>query len=254
LPDYAALLLPEHVTLITALALIGISFFTSALTAAFGIGGGMVMVGVLSAAIPPATIIAVHGVVQLGSNLGRAIIQRQHAIWRLVWQFFVGSVIGISLGVSLIVALPTRVLLGMLGIFILAMVWIPKPGIPWLARSGMFLGGLVSSVLTMFVGATGVFSKSILLAYGLERKQLIATDAVAMTIQHALKIVAFSVIGFSFADWGPLLAAMIASGFLGTLLGTTLLNRLPEAWFKVIIKAFLTIIALDLLRRSFLAA
>jgi uncharacterized protein len=248
--EWTALLLPEHVTWAAALALIVISFFTSALTAAFGIGGGMVMVGALSAAIPPATIIAVHAVVQLGSNFGRAMVQRQHAVWRLVWLFFAGSVIGITIGATLVTALPVRLLLGLLGVFILAMVWLPTPSIPGLARSGMFLGGIVSSILTMFVGATGVFSKAILLAYGLERKQLIATDAMAMSIQHALKIIAFGILGFSFADWWPLLVAMIASGFAGTLVGTALLNRLPEVWFKVIIKTFLTLIALDLVRRA----
>jgi uncharacterized protein len=248
--DLGTLLLPNHVSWGAALALVAISFFTSALTAAFGIGGGMVMVGALSAAIPPATIIAVHGVVQLGSNFGRAMVQRHHAVWRLVWLFFAGSIIGVTIGATLVMALPVRLLLGLLGAFILAMVWLPKPNIPGMERSGMFLGGIVSSILTMFVGATGVFSKSILLAYGLERRQLIATDAMAMSIQHALKIAAFGILGFSFADWGPLLVGMIASGFAGTLVGTALLNRIPEMWFKVIIKAFLTLIALDLIRRA----
>ena len=40
--------LPDGVDLFTALLLIGISFFTSALTAAFGIGGGVAMLGALA--------------------------------------------------------------------------------------------------------------------------------------------------------------------------------------------------------------
>jgi uncharacterized membrane protein YfcA len=248
--DFAAFLLPAGVSSAAAALLVAVSFFTSALTAAFGIGGGVAMLGALASAAPPATIIAVHGVVQLGSNLGRAIVQRRHAVWRLVGLFALGSVVGVAVGAWLVVALPTRLLLGALGVFILAMVWLPKPRIPGLERSGMVLGGLISSVLTMFVGATGPFIQSVLLGFGLDKKALVATHAVAMAIQHGLKALAFGLIGFSFRDWWPLLAAMIASGFLGTLLGTALLERLPERWFRIAIQTILTVLALDLLRRA----
>ena len=40
------------------------------------------------------------------------------------------------------------------------------------------------------------------------------------------------------------------SGFIGTWLGTALLEKLPEAAFKVILKWLLTILSLDLLRRA----
>ena len=58
-----------------------------------------------------------------------------------------------------------------------------------------------------------------------------------MTVQHGLKIVVFGLAGFAFWDWLPLIAAMIASGFLGTVYGTRLLDRLPEEsfrrWFRI---------------------
>ena len=84
--------LPPGLDGMTAAILIAVSFFTSALTAAFGIGGGVAMLGALAGTVPPAVIIAVHGVVQVGSNLGRAIIQRascwgQASVWRLVHGF-----------------------------------------------------------------------------------------------------------------------------------------------------------------------
>ena len=76
------------------------------------------------------------------------------------------------------------------------------------------------------------------------------THAACQTVQHFLKIFAFTALGFAFADWLPLIAAMIASGFLGTIAGTRLLERLPERWFLVTVKAALTLIGLDLLRRA----
>lgn len=244
--------LPAGLSPFLALALIGLSFLTSALTAAFGIGGGMTMLGALAGSVDPGVVVAVHGVVQLGSNTGRTLIQRAHVVWPLIWRFSLGSMIGVALGAGLFSALPPRVLLGLLGLFILAMVWLPKPRIPGLERAGIVIGGIVSSIATMFVGATGPFVQSVFLALGLERKALIATHAMAMTIQHGMKVIAFGLIGFSLREWFALLVAMIGAGFLGTLLGTRLLEHLPERLFKTIVTALLTVIALDLLRRALL--
>lgn len=242
--------LPPGVDALTASLLIVLSFFTSALTAAFGIGGGVAMLGALAGTVAPNVIIAVHGVVQLGSNLGRAFIQKAYANWSAVGKFLIGAVFGVALGAWLFVSLPERILLGVLGVFILIMVWVPKPKIPGLAAGGLVIGGAVSSVLTMFVGATGPFVQALLLPLGLDRKGLIATHAVLMAAQHALKVLAFGFIGVALVPWLPLVAAMVASGFLGTLMGTKLLEKMPERLFQIMLKTLLTLVALDLLRRA----
>jgi uncharacterized protein len=243
-------LLPTGIAPGIALLLIGVSFLTSATTAAFGIGGGVAMLGALAGTAPPGVVIAVHGLVQVGSNIGRTFVQRAHALWPLVGRFTVGSLVGVLIGVYFVTALPERTLLLLLGLFILAMTWLPKPRIPGLASSGLVIGGGISTFITMFVGATGPFVQALLLPLGLEKRQLIATHAACTTIQHLLKVFAFGALGFAFQDWLPLIAAMIASGFAGTLAGTRLLESLPERWFLVTIKAMLTLVALDLLRRA----
>ncbi len=247
---YLATWLPTGVSPGIALLLIVVSFFTSALTAAFGIGGGVAILVALAGTVAPSIINAVHGVVQLGSNFGRAILQRRHAVWPLVFRFAAGSIVGILAGLYVFTALPERILLGVLGSFILAMVWLPKPKIPGFANAGVFMGGAASSFLTLFVGATGPFVKSIFVALGFDRKQIIATDAVCMSIQHGLKILAFGLLGFSFREWLPLLLLMITTGFLGTYLGTRLLEHLPESLFQILLKIILTLVSLDLLRRA----
>lgn len=243
-------LLPAGVAPAIALLLIAVSFLTSAFTAAFGIGGGVAMLGALAGTMPPSVIIAVHGLVQVGSNVGRTYVQRAHALWPLVARFTAGSVIGALIGALLVVELPERILLGLLGGFILVMTWLPKPRIPGLASSGLVIGGGLSTIITMFVGATGPFVQALLLPLKLEKRQLIATHAACTTIQHLLKVFAFGALGFSFADWLPLIGAMIVSGFAGTMLGTKLLERLPERWFAIVIKAILTVVGIDLLRRA----
>jgi uncharacterized membrane protein YfcA len=243
-------LLPAGISPALALLLIAVSFLTSAFTAAFGIGGGTVMLGALAGTISPNVIIAVHGLVQVGSNIGRTFIQRAHAVWPLVGRFTLGSIVGVLIGAWFVVALPERVLLGLLGVFILAMSWVPKPSIPGLASSGLVIGGGISTFITMFVGATGPFVQALLLPIGLEKRQLIATHAACATIQHLLKVFAFSALGFAFSGWIPLIAAMIVSGFIGTMAGTKLLENLPERWFLATIKTILTLVGIDLLRRA----
>jgi uncharacterized protein len=71
-----------------------------------------------------------------------------------------------------------------------------------------------------------------------------------MSVQHFLKIVAFSMVGVALVPWLPLIGLMIASGFIGTVLGTKLLDRLPERLFQAILKGLLSVIGLDLLRRA----
>jgi len=242
--------LPPGVSLPIALLLVGVSFFTSALTAAFGLGGGVAMLGTLAGTINPGVVVAVHAVVQFGSNIGRAFVQRAHVLWPVALRFALGSIIGVVLGAYAFVAIPERVFLAILGLFILLMAWIPKPSIPGLEKAGVVLGGAISAIATMFVGATGPLTNAILKAIGAEKKQIVATQAMCMTVQHVLKAIAFGFIGFSFQEWLPLVIAMIASGFAGTILGTKLLDRMSEATFSFILKWMLTIIALDLLRKA----
>ncbi len=247
MPDW---LLPANVTPAIFLLLIVISFFTSALTAAFGIGGGVAMLGALAGTVPTATVVAVHAVVQLGSNFGRVVIQRHHILWREAAIFTVGSCLGAAAGGLVFVALPEKILLALLGSFILLLTWVPKPRIPGLETAGMAIGGFVATFITIFVGSTGSFVQALFLQMKLEKRALVASHAACMVIQHGLKMIVFGILGFSFADWLPLLAAMIAAGFLGTWLGTQLLERMPEQLFNRVLKAVLTLVSLDLLRRA----
>ena len=242
--------LPEDVAFNIALLLIIVSFFTSALTAAFGLGGGIAMLGALAGTAPPSVLIAVHGVVQLGSNTGRAFIQRQHVLWPATIRFSIGSLIGVGLCAALFTVLPPRLLLGLIGGFIVAMVWLPKPNIPGLGQSGLLIGGAISSFLTMFVGATGPFVQALLLPQKPTRHQLVATHAMCMTIQYALKVLAFGFAGVAFFDWLYLIVLMLISGFVGTMLGTRFLEKMPDQLFRTVLKWTLTIVALDLLSRA----
>ena len=107
--------------------------------------------------------------------------------------------------------------------------------------------GAIASFLTMFFGATGPFVAAILAARLPDRQAFVGTHAVCMTAQHGLKVVVFGLLGFAFAPWLPLIVAMAATGFVGTVAGTRLLHLLPEQVFRKVLKAVLTLLALNLL-------
>lgn len=240
-------MLPPDVSALVAGGLVALSLFTSALSAGAGIGGGLVLLSAMASFLPPAVLIPTHGVVQLGSNAGRAALMRHHINRRILVPFVLGSVLGIVLGAKLFVALPAPVLKAVLGLFILAVVWLPKLKASHIPNRAFTLVGVVGSFCTMFVGATGPFVASFISPNRLDRHGVVATHAACMMVQHTLKVVAFGFLGFAFLPWLPLLAAMIGAGFLGTLLGRRLLDRLPHHIFAVAFKVILTVLALRLL-------
>lgn len=249
--EQLAAFLPDGLNLAVAALLVVASFFTSALTAAFGVGGGVAMLALMGLFLPVASLIPVHGAVQFGSNTGRAWRQRASVRLDVAGPFIAGSVVGAIGGAFLVVELPDAVLKLVLGAFILFLVWVKIPGIGKLTRWGLAAASVVLAFATMMVGATGPLVAVILAKFfDNDRRALVATHAAGMTAQHALKIVVFGFAGFAFGAWLPLVAAMILSGYLGTLYGTSLLERLPEKAFRKWFRIGLTLLALDLVRRG----
>ena len=81
-------------------ALVVLSFLCSALTAAVGAGGGLLMLSVMASTMPAAAVIPVHGIVQLGSNGGRALLARSHIAPRVTALLLAGGAAGALLGSS----------------------------------------------------------------------------------------------------------------------------------------------------------
>lgn len=52
----------------TTITMILASFFTSAITAAMGIGGGVVLMAIMAVFLPVSALVPVHGIVQMASN------------------------------------------------------------------------------------------------------------------------------------------------------------------------------------------
>jgi uncharacterized membrane protein YfcA len=241
-------LLPPDISVLSGLVLVAVAFLGSAITAGLGIGGGLTFITVLASVVPAAAVIPIHGVVQLGSNVGRAAVQRAHIDWPIAAYFIIGCIAGAVVGGNLVVQLPANVLKVVLALFIVYTIWGPtRFGMSKIGPVTLAITGAISSFVTMFIGATGPFVIAVLAPRLPDRRRLIGTHSVCMIMQHSLKILVFGLLGFSFGPWIPLMAVMIAAGFFGTLLGSRILHWAPEALFRKALKVILTVLAANLL-------
>ncbi len=243
-------IIPEALGVAEFWLLVGISFATSFMTAAIGIGGGTVLLAVMAQLVPVGAVIPVHGLVQLGSNAGRVVLFLKSIDRTLFGWFLLGAVIGAAIGGRVVVELPADILRIVLGAFILYSIWGPKLKTLTSSTSVVALGGFLTTTLTMFVGATGPLVMSLLRSFPLSPSGLVGTMAACVGIQHCLKIVVFGVLGFAFAPWLPLIALMIGLGFLGTLFGRQVLLKIDPERFALVLKFVLTALALRLIVAS----
>lgn len=229
---------------LAALALIMTSFIASVITVAMGLGGGILALGVMASVLPPAALIPLHGVVQVGANAGRAVVLQSYIYWKALPVFALGSLLGVALGGSIAISLPSHLVKLAVGVFVLWSVFGRPP--KWL-RKQHFATGVFSSFLTMFIGATGPFVAVFVRAITPDRMAFSATHAAMMTFQHSVKMIGFGILGFAFAPWAGLMIAMIVAGLLGTYLGKRILISRSEANYQKGLNVLLILIALHLI-------
>lgn len=242
--------LPETLSLLAGLGLIAASFLTSAMSAAMGLGGGMTLIAIMANVMPGAALVPVHGLVQIGSNSGRALVLARHVDPKILLWYCAGSIAGAVCGGFIAIRLPVPVLQIGIAFFILWSVWGSKPVFHRLALRAVAAGGFLATLLGMFFGASGPIGGAVLAALGLTRHQFVANQAATSLASHILKIVVFGTLGFAFAPWIWLALAMIVSGFAGTLAGSHLLGRMDEAMFRKGFRVLMSALCANLIFRA----
>lgn len=238
-------LFPPDIEPFWSLVLIAVSAGTSFITAAAGIGGGIILLAVMATLVPAHAVIPVHGVVQIGSNGGRTAIMLPHVQWSVMAPFLAGTVLGAAIGGYTVVQLPAAWLkIGLAG-FIVWCAWAPLPGLR--GRLITVVTGAFSSFLTMFFGATGSFVSAMVKTFKFGRLEHVATHSACMVAQHIVKVIVFGILGFNFAPYAWLIVAMVMSGFAGTVIGKRFLMKTDDRKFHYILSAILTLLALRLL-------
>ena len=223
------------------------SFVTALFTAMLGVGGGVLLLAVMASVVPVQVLIPLHGLVQFGANGNRALMTVRHLDKPVFFYFFAGAVAGAVLASFIVVRLPVIVIQLAVAVFILLLVWGPSPKARSVSRRGNIVTGAMTTLVAMFVGAAGPLVAAFIHRKYDDKLTLTATFAACMTMQHALKAIVFSTIGFALYQWLPLIALMITSGAAGTWLGLKVLVRFPTHHFKTAFKWIVTLLAIRLL-------
>lgn len=231
-------------TLALVLLLSLAAFITSSITAAMGVGGGVLLLALMAQVVPPAILIPLHGAAQLMSNTNRVLVQHKHINWDFIKPFALGSVLGGTFIAPLAFLIPVPAGQIVLALFILVATWKAT----WLRLNHWHpaSSGGVTTGLSLVLGATGPLVMSVLPKSKWQRQMVVGTHGMAMTIQHGIKVIAFTSLNVNLFQYWPLLLGIGLATLAGNLLGARLLARVPESLFTKALNWLLTLLALRL--------
>lgn len=226
------------------------AFCTSALTAVVGAGGGTALIAIMLQVMSPAAAIPVHGAVQLASNVTRSWLFRRQMAWPIIIRFSALMPFGVALGLLLFQGLPTEVIQILIGIFVLLSL-VTRQLRRFQGRDlplWAFLPiGFVTGILNMIVGVIAPILGVLVIRSDLTKENVVGTLGFFGLVGNLLKIAGFTLVGFSFRDYGPTMLAMVPAAIVGTRVGRALLSRLDERLFLIAFRVVLVALALKLI-------
>lgn len=241
-------------SIVATIALIIASFVGATISGVIGMGGGMVLLGVMTSLLPAAAVVPLHGVVQLSANATRTVAFVRHVHWRIFLTYVIPASLGVYLATLLWSGSKMDWFKPLVGVFILTfLVW--RRYSPKLRNVPLWVYapvGVVVGFLAIFVGATGPFLAPFFLRDDFKKEQVIATKAACQFSVHLWKIPAFIAMGFDYAEYGKLLAILVIAVIVGTYVGKHLLKKMSERFFLILFQFVLTFIALYLVTSAFL--
>jgi len=241
---------------VSALLILATVLVTAFISGIFGMAGGLILMGVLAAALPVATAMVVHGAVQMVSNGYRAILWRRYINWRVFARYALGSAAAFLMLLAVAWRPEARIVYLLLAATAM-LVWLPKSWIRLdiFKRGQAELAGFSVQALNTLGGVAGPLLDIFFVTTDMDRRAIVATKAVTQVLAHLVKIAFWSL---------PVIAAAGASAFppvwffalavplsmLGTTLGGKLLERMSDVDFKRAMKWLVTAIGAAMLLKA----
>jgi uncharacterized membrane protein YfcA len=218
--------------------LVFFSFFTSALSAATGMGGGVLLFTVMSLYFPIPVIIPIHGVIQFFNNYLTLTFLRAHLKRSLMVPFLMGSVPGIILAAFFVRTIiktdtPQIIILGL----ILYSLFRPKklPDLE-LKHKNFIWVGFITGFLGIIAGAIDPVLAPFFVRKDLTKEEVIANKAAMQAIVHFSKIPVFLFLGFNYVPFLTFCLLTNVACYFGTRFGIAMLQRMSEQVFLRVFK------------------
>ena len=233
-------------------ALVFITIFTSTISGAIGMAGGILLLSAMTFFLSIDMIVPIHGMVQLASNSTRSLILRQHFNKNLIISFALGVPLGAIVSTYLITTIQDkRYFFLAIAIIIFFALLKPKKFKMEIPDKAFFVVGFCVGFLGLFVGATGPFIAPFFLGARFSKQEVVANKAILQVIGHFIKIPVFLSLGFNYQDHFLLIGTMIIASIIGTKIGTKLLSKINDKIFALFFKSALLVSAIRLLFKFF---
>ena len=206
---------------------------TATISGVFGMGGGMILMGVYVMLLPVPAAMVLHGATQLASNGYRAVLLRRHFYWPALVFYGLGAMASLALFTWLTVTLDRAAVLLVLGGVPLSIALFPLPRLTIESPRLAVLCGFVVNAASLVAGVSGPLLDIFFLKGSLTRYQIIGTKAVTQSFSHALKLVYFTMVVPSQVElplW--IYPVVVSCALLGTRIGRRLLESLSELRFR----------------------
>lgn len=223
--------------------LIIISFFTSIISGIIGMGGGILLLSMMTFFMPITMAIPIHGIVQLVSNSSRVFYLRNYVKWKFYKYYIIGLPFGATVSTFLLMKLLERQHIYILLLALISYaVFKPKtlPDLKLKPSLWIFIG-ISTGISAVLVGAVGPLIAPFFLRDDFEKEQIIGTKAIMQMSAHLIKIPAFLFLNFSYSEHIPLTFMMGISAVIGTKVGINILDKVNNELFKKLYKIFLAI-------------
>ena len=220
---------------------------TAFISSVAGAAGGLVLLMVMALVFPPALLIPLHTIVQLGASVSMVVVQWRYLLRWTLLPFATGAIVGAVLGGRIFISLPEFILQMILGFSVLFLAWMPRMSQFGPERGRFVFVGFLTTFLGIFISATGTLLAAFTAAAAQDRRNHTGTLGGLMCIVHVCKLAAFGLIGVTFGSYAPLMAVMIGTSFIGTWLAKLVLDRIPEQLFRITLQLVLTLLALRLI-------
>ena len=240
--------------------LIIVAFISSIISAIIGMGGGVTLLAVMAIYIPEGyTVVALHGAIQLVSNITRTAVYREHVYHSIIKKFFIGIVPGLLCAALIIISLinyfnlnsanelKVDFLKPLIGMYIIWFLYLKKKR--KINSDKIFLlMGVLSGLVTVFIGAAGPLIAPFFINRGLTKENVVATKAACQAIGHLGKMPIFIYFfSLNYLHHWTLLLPLFLAVYCGTKIGKKYLGKLSEQYFKKLFRVVLTIIAIRLI-------
>ena len=226
------------------------AFCTSAMTSVVGTGGGTALIAIMLQFMAPAAAIPVHGTVQLASNTTRVWLFWKYMSWPIIFRFAALMPLGVWLGLELFQGLPAEAIQILIGCFLLVSLGLRQLGklrdkdIPLWAFVPI---GFATGVLNMIVGVIAPVLGVLMIRKDLSKEEIVGTLGFFGFLGNLLKIVGFTLIGFSFTQYGLTMLCMIPAAVIGTRVGRAVLSNIDDRLFLIGFRAVLVLLAVKLI-------